>query len=401
PGLETPHYRIRRVRDDQIELPENIGTSYKLAEVDVDLEAPQVVQDKKPVEQAAIVTVTAPGPAPVVQPEAKKGPGLFARFLALFQGSPDKDAGKSDRDKRRHVQDHRRRGGRQPDRHDDARRRGPDRDRSSRKKKQDRQPAAKAPADEGARQQRQQERKKPAEARREPQAEESAVKREEGRHEGRKKSGKRRSRGGRRRRKNAENSDLAARGEQQQGASMQNPQADMPSRPPAQQQARSNGQDRETFRETLSESAVDDRVEDAAPVSAAVNVVVPTIATVSATSAIDYEDTQPELPLIREPYERPPVVEAARFVATPKPAAYQPAASSESVPVAQRAPDVEKTTDAPQPAFSNVAAEPRPQGRLLPWEPQAAPVEPQAAPVEKASPEKVTQEASDDRDAPG
>lgn len=178
---------------------------------------------------------------------------------------------------------------------------------------------------------------------------------------------------------------------------MQNPQADMPSRPP-QQQTRSNGQDRETFRENvrevLNERVVDNHIEDVAPMDAVVQVALPTVAAVSVTSGIDYEDTQPELPLIREPYERPPVMEAARFVATPEPAAYQPAASSESVPVAERAAVVEQSRDAPQPAFPNVADAPRPQGRLLPWEPQAAP-------IEKESTEKVAQDASDDRDAQG
>jgi ribonuclease E len=420
PGLETPHYRIRRVRDDQVELPENTGTSYALAEMNVDLEAPPTVQDKKPVEQAAIVTVTAPGPAPAPspKPQPEKGPGLLARFLSLFQRPAEQDPGRTERDKRRHGSDSRRRGGRQPDRYEEARRRGPDRDRSSRKKKQDRQPSAKPPSDDGTRPQRNQERKKPQEARREevrrdqevrrePQGDEPGTRRDEGRDvgrdagrdESRKKSGKRRSRGGRRRRKNPENADMAARPEQQQGAALQNPQADAPSRPQPQEQTRSNGQDRETFRENLrepvSESVSDERIDDARPVSDAVKVVVPTIAAVSVTSAIDYEDTQPELPIIREPYERPPVIESARFVATPEPASYQPTPPTEMVPAAERPTVVDRTPDAPLPLpTSSIAAEPRPQGRLLPWEPPAVA-------VEKTSADPVPQEAPDDRDAPG
>jgi ribonuclease E len=407
PALETPHYRIRRVRDDQVELPENTGTSYALAEVNVDLEAPPTVQDKKPIEPAAIVTVTAPGPAPAPapKPQPKKGPGMLARFLSLFQGRIEQDTGKPDRDKRRHGSDSRRRGGRHPDRHDDSRRRGSERDRPSRKKKSDRQPLAKPPADDAPRQQRNQERKKPAEVRREPetrrepQVDDPGARRDDGRDvgrdvgrdDGRKKSGKRRSRGGRRRRKNPENADMAARPEQQQGASTQDTQASVPSKPPAAQDWRRNGQDR---------VAIDDitpveRNEDARPAGDGMKISAPAISTIAAApaiSAIDYEDTQPELPTIREPYERPPVIESARFVATPEPAAYQPAPPTETVPAAERPPVVDRTPDVRVPLpSSTIAAEPRPQGRLLPWEPPAMP-------VEKASPDPVAPETPDDRD---
>ena len=397
-ALETPHYRIRRVRDDQVELPENTGTSYALAEMDVDIEAPQAVQDKKLAEQAAIVTVTAPSPVAPAPPKAqeKKGPGLLARFLGLFQGRPDEAAGKTDRDKRRHVSDSRRRGGRHPERHDDSRWRSTERDRPSRKRKPDRQPSAKPAGDDAARQQRSQERKKPQEVRKEPQADVAGVKRDEGREagrevgrdEGRKKSGKRRSRGGRRRRKNSENADVAARPEQQQGTAMQNPQADMSSKPFAQQQTRANGQDRETF----SDSIRDERNEDAMRASDAMTVAAPALAAVTATSAIDYEDTQPELPLISEPYVRPPLVEAALFVAAPEPAADEPAPPTKVVPAAEQVPAAKAEPESPAPS-ARVAAEPRPQGRLLPWEPPVAP-------VEKASPpDPVATETADDRDA--
>ncbi len=409
-ALETPHYRIRRVRDDQVELPENTGTSYALAEMDVDIEAPQAVQDKKSAEQAAIVTVTAQSPVPPPRPKApeKKGPGLLARFLGLFQGRPDEEAGKADRDKRRHVSDSRRRGGRQSERHDESRRRGAERDRPSRKRKPDRQSSARPQGDDAARQQRNPERKKPQEVRKEPQADEAGVRRDEGREvgrevgrdESRKKSGKRRSRGGRRRRKNSENADVAARLEQQQGTAMQNPPADMPSKPFAQQQTRTNGQDRENLRESsreparesFSDSIPGERNEDSVPVSVASKVAAPAIAAVTVTSAIDYEDTQPELPLIREPYERPPVDEAVRYVATPEPAPYEPAAPTEVAPAAEQVPAVKAELESPAPS-AGVVAEPRPQGRLLPWEPPVAP-------VEKASAEDpVAQEAPDDRDA--
>ncbi len=409
PALETPHYRIRRVRDDQVELPENTGTSYALAEMDVDLEAPTVVQDKKPIEPAAIVTITAASPVPAPKPQdKKKGPGMLARFLSLFQGRAEQDPAKSDRDKRRHGSDSRRRGGRQPDRHDDARRRGSERDRPSRKKKSDRQPSAKPQGDDAARQQRNQERKKPQdvrreevrrdqEVRRERQGDEPGVRRDEGREigrdagrdDGRKKSGKRRSRGGRRRRKNTENTDVAARPEQQQGQTSQAELGEPHSRPRPYQEPRSNGEDSDRIGDT----ATAERNEAYKPRSEPVTVATAVLAAAPASAVVDYEDTQPELPLIREPYAQPPVVEAARFVATPPAVAYQPAAPTEVARAPEQVLAVQAKPEPAVPASSTgVVAEPRPQGRLLPWEPPAAAIE------KVSPPDQLAQETPDDRD---
>ncbi len=392
-ALETPHYRIRRVRDDQVELPENTGTSYTLAEMDVDLEAPQAVQDKKPVEPAAIVTITAASPTPAPKPQEKKGPGLLARFLSLFQGRADKDAGKADREKRHHTSDSRRRGGRQSERHDDSRRRGPDRDRPSRKKKSDRPSSSKAPADDAARPQRNQERKNPPEVRREPQAEEPGGKRDEGRDVGRddsrKKSSKRRSRGGRRRRKNSENSDVAAKPEQQQGSSSQTTQGDPQSNPRPYQEPRSNGQDGGRISDTVTtESNEASRlVSEPAKVTTAV------LAAVPASTVVDYEDTQPELPLIREHAARLPEVGIARIVVTPELSPREPAPSIEMKPAATTvfpttpaAPEFEAIAPRPAPPASSMGSESRPQGRLLPWDPPTLPVE-KTTPVDKPSAE--------------
>ena len=53
-ALETPHYDIRRVRDDQTDMPENSGVSYALAEADPEPEAPQSIEERKAAEVAAI-----------------------------------------------------------------------------------------------------------------------------------------------------------------------------------------------------------------------------------------------------------------------------------------------------------------------------------------------------------
>ncbi len=101
-GLETPHYRIRRVRDDQVELPENTGSSYTLQDPeDLADDIPESLQERKPAEVAAITTVVATTPAPpraAAVTAEPKAPGLLARLAALFAGSADredrKDVGK-------------------------------------------------------------------------------------------------------------------------------------------------------------------------------------------------------------------------------------------------------------------------------------------------------------------
>jgi ribonuclease E len=84
PALETPHYEVRRVRDDQAELPENVGASYSLAETAPEPEAPQAILARKQVEPAAIAVLKPSKPAP--KPKKETGGGFFASLLALFTG---------------------------------------------------------------------------------------------------------------------------------------------------------------------------------------------------------------------------------------------------------------------------------------------------------------------------
>ena len=84
PALETPHYDIRRVRDDQTELPENLGASYKLAESEVEQIIPQSTQEPPPVETAAVATMQPSTPAPKRQPSPESSPGLLAWLAGLF-----------------------------------------------------------------------------------------------------------------------------------------------------------------------------------------------------------------------------------------------------------------------------------------------------------------------------
>src|SRR5210317_2156982 len=90
-ALETPHYDVRRVRDDQADLPENAGASYELAEVEPELEAPSSIQERKVAEQAAIGKIEPTTPAPQ-RPEPPK-PGFWDWLKSLFGGA-NQESGK-------------------------------------------------------------------------------------------------------------------------------------------------------------------------------------------------------------------------------------------------------------------------------------------------------------------
>ncbi len=212
-ALETPHYDIRRVRDDQVELPENAGVSYLLGEEEVEPEIPESMQEKKPAEQAAIGKIAPAAPAPVRQHVQKKGPGFWDRLLALFTGGenekkkPTKKKAKSKSSQRRKSDA---RGGRgsQPQRG----RRGagqarPDDARRQQQKKKSKKKSGKKAASDKSRDQ-----AKPA-AKQEKSARDDGRQRDEGQRSPR----GRRSRGGRRRRRNGERSTAEQAQQQGQG----------------------------------------------------------------------------------------------------------------------------------------------------------------------------------------
>ncbi|MEM1261794.1 MAG: Rne/Rng family ribonuclease [Pseudomonadota bacterium] len=96
PDLDTPHYSIRRVRDDQTELPENTGSSYNLSESTDDESLPTWTDGKPPAEQAAVIAVAPTTPAPIPQPVAEpQKPGLFVRlWRALFAAGDEQKPAK-------------------------------------------------------------------------------------------------------------------------------------------------------------------------------------------------------------------------------------------------------------------------------------------------------------------
>ncbi len=147
PNMQTPNYSIRRVRDDELALPENTVTSYQMAgQPNKDLDF-QSQSDKRAATQPAAVQAIVPAaPAPTPVPaapsvrEVARGPGLWSRLMGFFRGAerPARDesapAGvdRPDRQGGRNAQDHHRtdRGGRRPQRGERGPRRDRDRDRN-------------------------------------------------------------------------------------------------------------------------------------------------------------------------------------------------------------------------------------------------------------------------------
>jgi ribonuclease E len=97
-NIQTPEYSIRRVRDDEMDLPEHRQATYLMPSAPEVLE-PGIAQDKKPqVEPAAVATLLPTTSAPMAvaaaapaaaaaAPEAASG-GFWARFKKMLAGEP-------------------------------------------------------------------------------------------------------------------------------------------------------------------------------------------------------------------------------------------------------------------------------------------------------------------------
>jgi ribonuclease E len=160
PDLETPNYVLRRVRDDEVGLPENAGTSYKLLTPKPDISVAYEEIKKQPkTEEAAVSNVlpTTPAPTPTAPPPpAEEAPktaaaavdqiGIFTRLWRFLFGTgspstvtaPADSGGDRQRSARREHRDRgEHRGGRGEHRRDRDRDRG-DRDRGDRDRDRDR-----------------------------------------------------------------------------------------------------------------------------------------------------------------------------------------------------------------------------------------------------------------------
>ena len=162
PHLETPHYKVLRLKHDELNAMEHVPSSYELVERPEEPKAPGAEAEPKRERQEAVVKAITPSqPAPVVSdeprpipaalspaPAAAKAPaaqpaeGFLSRLLGLFKppapvhvatappaarpsGQPKPREGRRDQN-RRDRSDHRREGGRDAGR--DGRRDGRNRD---------------------------------------------------------------------------------------------------------------------------------------------------------------------------------------------------------------------------------------------------------------------------------
>ncbi len=124
PNLQTPTYSIRRVRDDEAQLPENTAVSYQMVEQEELLPETAGARDKKTTPEApAVPTILPTTPAPIsAAPPVRAvaaGPGIFVRLWRwLFGGGapaverpqePRRDRDREDRHRRRPEDRHQRR----------------------------------------------------------------------------------------------------------------------------------------------------------------------------------------------------------------------------------------------------------------------------------------------------
>lgn len=101
-NIQTPEYSIRRVRDDEIELPENRQATY-LMPTAAEVSEPGSAQDKKPQQEPpAVATLLPATPAPIAAPAPAParvhaaaehgappaGEGFWARFKRFLIGEP-------------------------------------------------------------------------------------------------------------------------------------------------------------------------------------------------------------------------------------------------------------------------------------------------------------------------
>ena len=361
PVLETPHFQIRRVRDDQVDLPENTGISYTLTDIEEEPEIPQTMQDRKVTEPAAVETLAPSTPAP--KRKKKKRPGLFAWLAGLFSSSP-----KPKKSKKRHPQKRTRKQSDSRGRGSQRGRRRPDSKKSSAGKKPERkkqpQRKKKASGDDSGR--------KPKETRKDNRSDGKSEKsskprdkatddkrkdaRDESKGDGRKTGNKRRSRGGRRRRPRSDEKTAATRNDDNSTA----PSTDKSESAPA-----AAAEEPKVVAMTPETPVADKPVASAAQDS---------------QSSID--DTQPQLPVLDFPIDEPPASAApeprVETKTPPVDAGFEAAKPAETT----AAPKAEAEDAADKQAKDNGTDSEKPEGRLLPWD------APAPEPVEKKTSDK-------------
>ncbi|MDJ0712497.1 MAG: Rne/Rng family ribonuclease, partial [Woeseiaceae bacterium] len=398
PLLETPHYEVRRVRDDQTELPENAGVSYELADSAAEPEAPQAILERKQIEAPAVGTLKPTKPAP--KREKPKGKGLLETIASWF-GGDEKDEKKSKSRRKKSGQPTRGRRSQQSKRRSDGR--GAQRKKTQKKSPQKQQQAKKKttrktdPRRKPAQKDRQQKAKQPRQ--------DKSAAQDESREEQKRTSRNRRSRGGRRRRRSAPDQagDTQAQDKQQQEQTQA--AATQTKSKPAQQSAQEGRKSGPPRARTDAERAADaSKLDD----------------TASRKALVTDKDAKPDAERKPRPARKPRSDEATKAKPADKPQA-ESKPESEKKPRAESKPKTEPKPKAeskpragqksraeskpevePKPkAESKPKAEPKPKAdgngsdqpkgppKLLPWEPQSPPVVAKEPAVEKPAKPKA------------
>ena len=343
PLLETPHYEVRRVRDDQTELPENTGVSYALTDSAPEPEAPQAILERKAIEPPAVATLKPSKPAPKRAEPKKKG--LLASIVSIFSGDDDeeqqqgrgKKGGQQSRSRR--GQQSNRRGGdnrggqRRPTRKKAASKKTPAKKTS--KKASKKTDSRRKPAQKDGQQQQQQKQQK----------QQGPDQGDENKNEPKRSSRSRRSRGGRRRRRSSDKPEQTADSQQQANeAAQQDTQAEAPKKKaPRKKAPQKKAQEQQPQEQQPQEQQAPEQKAEGKPSGP------PRARTDAERAAADESKPKPRRP--RKPAADKPAADQTRAKPESKPEADKPESKPESKPKADKpAPKAESKPKADKPA---------------------------------------------------
>ncbi len=357
-ALETPHYDIRRVRDDQTEMPENSGVSYALAEASPEPEGPKSIEDRKAAEQAAIDVIQPAAPAP----KRKKTGGFWAWLSGLFSGDGEPKKKKTQQSRGR------RSSGSQNKRGRSSQQRGRGRNEQRQQGSGNRQRSRKKPAQKkqdgnkgrGQQAKAKETQNKDTQKQAQPQGGQTkdAPKKDQAGDETKQPTRSRRSRGGRRRRRSAEDDRPAQDRPAQDRPAQNRPAQDSPAQDsPAQDRPAQNRPARDTA--TITEQELQQREFEAKKAAAASG---PPRVRTDAESASDTTTTQPEVTPRAESKPEPKPAETPKVEAKPAPTpAETPKVEAKPEPKPAETPKVEAKPE-PKPAEKpKVEAKPEPK----------------------------------------
>ena len=401
PLLETPHYEVRRVRDDQTDLPENTGVSYLLADASAEPESPQAILERKAIETPVVGTLKPSTPAPKREEpkvEKPKSKGIIATIVSLFSGDDkEEDDQKSQPRRKQGGQQTRGRRSQQSKRRGDSR--GSADDRGTQRKKAQQKSPQNAQAKKSGK--KTASRRKPAqkdEPQKQQQAQPQQDQGDESQNEPKRASRNRRSRGGRRRRRTAADRPEQAADTQQQAAdapAQDAPKSEAPAKPQtdAKPASKPESQKEQTPNAEAKPARKPRPKKDAAPKADSTKI----DDTASREAPVVDKADQPKAeekpkprrtrkpaadkPASESKADQPKAEDKPKPRRTRKPAADKPASESKAEPKAESKPES-------KPAADGAA----PKTKLLPWEPQSLPVA--AKPVEKpAAPKPAAAES--------